>query len=68
MAGIGEQGHGIGDDAIAAFDQHKGRIERNADGEGPAEGGGRMNVAVGMMIVVMGVAHIGAPVRGLLPP
>ena len=57
VAGIGDQGHGIGHQAINYLDDDEGRIEDDADGEGTSVAGRCMDVvpvtAGVLMIVVM---------------
>jgi hypothetical protein len=60
MPGVGEQGHGIAEEAIDGFDHDEGDVQSDADGEGEAEIGRRVNMAVTMSMsrtssrVVMG--------------
>jgi hypothetical protein len=59
LAGIGKQGHGLAM-MPGGFNQDKGQIERNADGESACR---RAGMSAGLMIVVMGGPY-GTPVRG----
>jgi hypothetical protein len=48
MPGVGEQGHGIAEEAIDGFDHDEGDVQSDADGEGESETGRRVNMAVAM--------------------
>jgi hypothetical protein len=48
MPGVGEQGHGIAEEAKDGFDHDEGDIQPDAYGEGEAETGRRVNMAVAM--------------------
>jgi uncharacterized membrane protein len=49
MAGVGQQRHGVGEEAIDRLDQHESHVQRNADGESLAETGRRMDMAGSVM-------------------
>jgi hypothetical protein len=52
MPGVGEQGHGIAEEAIDGFDHDEGDVQSDADGEGQAETGGRVNMAVAVAMTM----------------
>jgi hypothetical protein len=52
MPGVGEQGHGIAEEAIDGFDHDEGDVQSDADGEGQAETGGRVNMAVAVAVAM----------------
>jgi hypothetical protein len=52
MPGVGEQGHGIAEEAIDGFDHDEGDVQSDADGEGQAETGGRVIMAVAVAVAV----------------
>jgi hypothetical protein len=52
MPGVGEQGHGIAEEAIDGFDHDEGDVQADADGEGQAETGGRVNMAVAVAMTM----------------
>jgi hypothetical protein len=54
VPGVGEQGHGIAEEAIDGFDHDEGDVQPDADGEGEAEAGRRVNMA---MTVAMAMAR-----------
>jgi hypothetical protein len=63
VTGIGQQGQRVHFPAIERFDGNENGIQANADGEGLIEIGGRVDVRMAMIMVVMGVVVSGAHVK-----
>jgi hypothetical protein len=69
MAGIGQQRHRAGGNAIARLDRDKGKVERRADRKGGAEARPRMAVAVvavAMVAMMMAVVVMGMVVMAVM--
>ena len=53
VAGVGEQGDGVADDAIGGFDDDERDVERRANREGAPEAARSVRVSVRMSVAVM---------------